>query len=50
MTEKKSSNPFINMANDAKKNVVIKQPPQKTVKPSKGFGGPAIVRRTGRGR
>ena len=52
--EKKSKNPFINMANDAKKaklnqmygkaSANIKAP-----KPSKGFGGATVVRRSGRG-
>ena len=53
MTEtKKSKNPFINMANEAK----AKQPfPQKggfkppSPKPSKGFGNATVVRRSGRG-
>ena len=53
MTEpKKSSNPFINMANDAKKNSprlpMAKTTTQKMGKPSKGFAG-APVRKTGRG-
>lgn len=51
--EKKSKNPFINMANDAKKNkpafITAKNSNQKTPKPSKGFGGPTVVRRSGRG-
>lgn len=50
--EKKSKNPFINLANEAKKNNIpsIKGKPvqQKVPKPSKGFGG-APVRKTGRG-
>jgi len=50
--EKKSKNPFINMANAAKKNTNPfsnnKQP--KAPKPnSKGFGGASVVRRSGRG-
>ncbi|MFY8211980.1 MAG: hypothetical protein ACOVLB_04880 [Candidatus Nanopelagicus sp.] len=51
--EKKSKNPFINMANAAKKTVAVpgQQPAQgKAPKPSKGFGGASVVRRTGRGR
>ncbi len=51
--EKKSKNPFINMANEAKKNkpgfVNGKQTNQKVPKPNKGFGGPSVVRRSGRG-
>lgn len=50
--EKKSKNPFINMANAAKKNNPIsgKQPKQNNApKPNKGFGGPSVVRRSGRG-
>lgn len=54
MTEKKSKNPFINMANDAKKNnapmITGKKGEQKAPKPNtKGFGGASVVRRTGRG-
>lgn len=53
MTEKKSKNPFINIANDAKKNnapmITGKKGEQKAPKPSKGFGGATVVRRTGRG-
>jgi hypothetical protein len=57
MTEqKKSPNPFINMAREAKTRDV-KLSPEKTTqiqkskapKPSKGFGGASVVRRTGRG-
>jgi hypothetical protein len=55
--EKKSKNPFINMANAAKKSASLGQsqldmssPKQKAQKPSKGFGGATTVRRTGRGR
>lgn len=51
--EKKSKNPFINMANEAKKNkqnfVSGKSNQPKVPKPSKGFGGPSVVRRSGRG-
>lgn len=51
--EKKSKNPFINMANEAKKNkpsfITGKGANQKAPKPSKGFGGPSVVRRSGRG-
>jgi hypothetical protein len=53
MTEKKSPNPFINMANEAKKNSprlpTSKGDKHKAPKPSKGFGGASVVRRTGRG-
>jgi hypothetical protein len=53
--EKKSKNPFINLANEAKKN--NQQHPgmgkaPKTTGPkgnSKGFGGSSVVRRSGRG-
>lgn len=56
MTEKKSSNPFINMANEAKARA-LKVAPEKAAqvqkakapKPSKGFGGATVVRRSGRG-
>ena len=53
--EKKSKNPFINMANDAKKKNdnehpgLGKAPKKQGPKPSKGFGGSSVVRRTGRG-
>jgi hypothetical protein len=52
--EKKSKNPFVNMANDAKKQKAMftpnKQPNQKTAKANtKGFGGSNVIRRTGRG-
>lgn len=50
--EKKSKNPFINMANAAKKsNSPFNNAKQiKAPKPnSKGFGGASVVRRTGRG-
>lgn len=53
MTEqKKSPNPFINMANAAKKNNAPKFEQKgagKGPKPSKGFSGPSVVRRSGRG-
>jgi len=53
MTEKKNPNPVINLANEAKKkNTPIingKKTEQKAPKPSKGFGGSSVVRRTGRG-
>jgi len=51
--EKKSKNPFINLANEAKKKNSI--PNAKHVEGkipkvnTKGFGGPNVVRRTGRG-
>lgn len=56
MTEKKNPNPFINLANDAKARA-LKVAPEKAIqvqkakapKPSKGFGGATVVRRTGRG-
>lgn len=49
--EKKSKNPFINMANAAKKNAnpFNNNKQTKTPKPSKGFGGATVVRRSGRG-
>jgi hypothetical protein len=52
--EKKSKNPFINMANDAKKKnaafITGKNGSQKAPKVNtKGFGGPTVVRRSGRG-
>lgn len=53
MTEKKNPNPFINLANEAKKSnapmITGKKTEQKAPKPSKGFGGSSVVRRTGRG-
>jgi hypothetical protein len=57
MTEKKSKNPFINMANEAKKNKSVPttelgidtEVAKKAPKPTKGFGGPSMVRRSGRG-
>ena len=49
--EKKSKNPFINMANAAKKNNSFSnQQPAKSPKPNKGFSGTNVVRKTGRGR
>lgn len=53
MTEqKKSPNPFINMANTAKKNSApgVGGKQVNVPKPTKGFGGGAPVRRSGRGR
>lgn len=53
--EKKSKNPFINLANDAKKNNQVhpglgKAPKKQGPKANtKGFGGSSVVRRTGRG-
>ena len=54
--EKKIKNPFINMANDAKKKNqgehpgLGKAPKKQGPKPnSKGLGGSSVVRRTGRG-
>ena len=53
MTEKKNPNPFINLANEAKKKnapmINGKKTEQKAPKPNKGFGGTSVVRRTGRG-
>jgi hypothetical protein len=57
MTEqKKSPNPFINMAREAKTRDVKLSPEKatqiqksKAPKPGKGFGGASVVRRTGRG-
>jgi hypothetical protein len=50
--EKKSKNPFINMANAAKKanSFPTNQQQTKVPKPSKGFGGANTMRKTGRGR
>lgn len=51
--EKKSKNPFINMANAAnaaKKAATVSVQQGKAPKPSKGFGAKNVVRRTGRGR
>ena len=56
MTEKKSPNPFINMANEAKARS-LKVAPEKAAqvqkakapKPTKGFSGTTTVRRAGRG-
>lgn len=51
--EKKSKNPFVNMANAAKKDnkypTSNKTPKSNGLKPSKGFGGATVVRRSGRG-
>lgn len=50
--EKKSKNPFINMANAAKKNANPFSNTKQTKAPkpnSKGFGGASVVRRSGRG-
>ena len=53
--EKKSKNPFINLANEAKKKNAAnpglgKAPKQQGPKAnSKGFGGASVVRRAGRG-
>lgn len=54
--EKKSKNPFINMAREAKARDVKLTPEKanqiqktKAPKPSKGFGGASVVRRAGRG-
>jgi hypothetical protein len=53
--EKKSKNPFVNMANEAKQNAqkhpgMGKAPKQQGPKAnSKGFGGASVVRRSGRG-
>ena len=53
--EKKSKNPFINMANEAKKNSnshpgLGKAPKKQGPKANtKGFGGASVVRRAGRG-
>ena len=49
--EKKSKNPFVNMANQAKQNKPQfgKATNVKAPKPNKGFGSPNVVRRSGRG-
>ena len=56
MTEKKSPNPFINMAREAKSRETKLTPEKanqiqkaKAPKPNKGFGGATVVRRSGRG-
>jgi hypothetical protein len=56
MTEKKSPNPFINMAREAKARDMKLAPEKaqqiqkaKGPKPSKGNGGATVVRRSGRG-
>lgn len=51
---KKSKNPFVNMANEAKKNQLHpgmgKAPKTQGPKANtKGFGGASVVRRSGRG-
>lgn len=52
--EKKNPNPFINMANEAKKNKLTNQPGKMAIpkkqgpKPTKGFGN-SVMRKTGRG-
>lgn len=53
--EKKSKNPFINLANEAKTRALKVAPDKaqqvqkaKAPKPTKGFGG-SVVRRSGRG-
>ena len=50
--EKKSKNPFINMANAAKKanSFPINQQQTKAPKSNKGFGGANVTKKTGRGR
>ena len=55
MTEKKSPNPFINMANEAKARALKVAPEKaqqvqkaKAPKPTKGFGN-TVMRKTGRG-
>jgi hypothetical protein len=52
--EKKSKNPFINLANQAKKNASNGIKSKSTIQNapkvnSKGFGGTSVVRRAGRG-
>ena len=51
--EKKSKNPFINLANAAKKDNnkpgLGKAPKSQGPKPTKGNGGATVVRRSGRG-
>lgn len=57
MTEKKSPNPFINLAREAKERTTKVSPEKaamiqkaKGPKPNtKGFGGATVVRRSGRG-
>lgn len=53
MIEKKNPNPFINMANEAKKikqlNPITKTNVQKVPKSNKGFGIPSVTKRSGRG-
>jgi hypothetical protein len=50
--EKKSKNPFINMANQAKNanpHKFDQKLKQKVPKSGKGFGAPSVTRRSGRG-
>ena len=51
--EKKSKNPFINLANEAKKKSMHpglgKAPKSQGPKPTKGSGGAPMIRRSGRG-
>lgn len=54
--EKKSKNPFINLANEAKTRALKVAPDKaqqvqkaKAPKPTKGFSGASVVRRSGRG-
>jgi hypothetical protein len=52
--EKKSKNPFINLANEAKKKNSMnpglgKAPKSQGPKPTRGSGGATMVRRSGRG-
>ena len=51
--EKKSKNPFINLANAAQKDSkhpgLAKAPKSQGPKPTKGNGGATVVRRSGRG-
>ena len=55
MTEKKNANPFVKMANEAKKNNELHPGMGKAPKATgpkantKGFGGANVVRRSGRG-
>ena len=55
MEPKKSKNPFVNLANEAKETKKANTPQvfgklqTKAPKPTKGFGGANMVKRTGRG-
>lgn len=52
MEPKKSKNPFVNLAKEAKKAntpQVFGKLQTKAPKPTKGFGGANMVKRTGRG-